>query len=209
MAVKSAIVGLPFSHIFSNSCIYSLVPSVWFVEHLLCPGPVLVTQGNYQLLNLNPLSCVLENRQKISGKWNTIYTLLWMLFSFSSLSSSIFLSFLFLSLFHHPLSPSPSQRSRRWGGRNLEWNGFPTLGLNDGTVSQKTLAADLWKRRDCDQIDSFIPSLSTGDPWCASRIPGIGIPCCKTSCSSSPHGAYTLVGEADREKSTHKRYGFS
>lgn len=76
MVVKSAIVCLPYCQTFSNSCVYSLVPSVGFVEHLLCPGHFLVTQDNYQLLSLNPLSCVLENRQKISGKWITIYILL-------------------------------------------------------------------------------------------------------------------------------------
>lgn len=43
MAVKSAVVNLPYSQTFMNSFIHSLVPSMSFVEHLLCPGPVLVT----------------------------------------------------------------------------------------------------------------------------------------------------------------------
>lgn len=98
-----------------------------------CPGSDLVTQDNYELLSLIPLPCRLESRQKISGKLNHSYILFWMVFPSPLLFP--------LSILAPPLYPISGLR--RWGDRTLDC--FPTLGLNLGTVSDRTLAAKLWR----------------------------------------------------------------
>lgn len=179
---------------------------MWFVEHWLCPGPVLATQGNYQLLNLNPLSCVLEHGQKISGKLNTVYILLWMLFFL--LLFVVFLPFPFLSLLLPPPQPQLSipgdEEVGIWSGRLVKGNGFPTMCLNHGTVSHRTLAANPWKGRWL-WPDWCLHAIYWGPLVCRPYSRHGGARGEQTSCSSSgPCAVYIPVGEADPENTTYR-----
>lgn len=104
-----------------NSFIYSLVPSMSFAEHLLCPGPVLVTQDNYELLSLIPLPYGLDSRQK--NTWKTKQYLHFALNVFFFSSSFFPLPSSSLSPFHLNSSLLPHLRVQgdeemgTWSGR--------------------------------------------------------------------------------------------
>lgn len=150
-----------------HSFIYLLVFQCDLLSTYSCPGPIWVTQNNYELLSLIPFPYGSERTENI--RKTKQYILLWIFFFFPSPHCP--LPLLFLSIPAPPFSSIPGFKEIRKLELGVK-DGFKKtvilcISVNLSRVSDKMWAAELWKEQT--SVTSSVPSFCSCLFWAVSH----------------------------------------